>query len=499
MLRHPVLARTLVMIGMLLNVSVVQAQTRIEGWTPPVKLFETTGRASEAEIVADPSGAVHAFWAYSAPDSGEAGWGQAIYYAVKQDAKWSEPVDILVSPGNRVARMPNIAVDNAGVLHVVWSGGSAIFYSRAYGPEAGSATSWTYPQAFAEGVTALEPSIIAAGTALYVVWIQPLAGVLFVQSQDGGVSWSQPLVAFEADQDNELARLPRLAMDGAGRLHLAVTQEVTDLARVSGRSNPNYLYYLRSEDQGATWSEPFLVTPEPDFGEITVATFGNDTVHLVWNGRAGRHGRYHRMSSDGGKTWNRTVEIVAPDQPGGDAGLTGIPALVTDATGALHMITTSNRGNNYLKWLGGSWSRPVLISPGLDGKGVTGTNSSLEQPAIALSVGNELHVVFHDGFQRIWYTTSLIDAPYQAPATPQVAPTPQATPASAGLVATAGPTVRTASTETQTPPLALANQVATSTSALSPLLIGVLPAALLIGVSVIVIGRRQRPHSGSRR
>jgi hypothetical protein len=465
-----------------------QAGTGI--WTPPLNIFETEGRASEAEVVADPSGTIHAFWAYGGAGNEESGASQAIYYSHNSDDSWSVPVDVLVSPGNLVARMHSVVADSQGYLHIVWSGGNVLFYSRANALEAGRAGGWIKPLALASGAGAFEPSITVDGQDwLYIVWTEPGRGLMFAKSDSGGSAWTNPQTIFNAYQDNELARWGRIAVDDSGRLHVALTEEILlDGSQVDGRNDPNYLFYLRSEDGGKTWSGPLEVTPEPDFGEVNVATFGEDTVHLVWNGRASRRGRYHRWSQDGGQTWSNVVEILAPAPQNyvGTGGLTGFPALATDATGALHMVSATGGGDYYFRWAKGAWSQPVNISPGLDGNGVTGTRNSLEQPSSAISEGNQLHVVFHDGFERIWYTRVAIDAPFESPT---VLPTPSD---SAIAEPTSTPTINQEPTAVAALP---AQVVPPSSSPFSPLLAGIVAAVLLIGAVVLVaISRRGRSH-----
>jgi hypothetical protein len=489
-LRNSLTALAFALVAAAAAVTQVHGQAAQGAWSPPLNLFETAGRASEAEVVADRSGAVHVFWAYAAPTPQGSEGAQAIYYARLQDGAWSEPVDVLVSPGARVARMPSVASDDAGYLHVVWSASDAIYYSRAYAPEAGSARGWTWPTPLVGGVSALDPAIAAGpDNTLYAVWTQALAGLVFARSEDGGRNWSSPEIIFEASADTELARWGRVAVDGAGRLHVVLTHTTIDPTGRYGLSEARFLYYLRSEDRGATWSDPLLVTPEPDFGEINVATFGEDTVHLAWNGRAGHKGRYHQWSPDGGRTWSNTTEVLAPDSAAGDAGLTGFPALVTDASGVLHMVTTGGGGDYYLHWADGSWSQPVLVSPGVSGRGVTGESASLEQPSIALSEGNRLHVVFHDGFQRIWYTGSEIDAPHRDGAplpAPTVAPTAAAT-------APPSPTPRPSAVLQPAAELDAAGAAPAGASPGIPLLVGILPAFLLVaGVLVFYQARRPR-------
>ena len=497
--RHLVgsIAFTIVLTLFLTSLHWASAQSTARAWTPPLNLFETEGRASEAEVVADPSGAVHVVWAYGGNAVEDSGAAQAIYYARKDGSAWSEPVDVLVSPGGRGARMPSIAADAAGYLHVAWSGGNALFYSRAHAASAGAARGWTSPYALTSGVSALEPAVAVDNDGtVYVAWTQALAGLMLARSDDGGQTWAVPQTVFPADRDNELARWGRIAVDGAGRLHVVLTYTVNDPTAQYGRTDANLLYYLRSTDRGDTWSEPLLVTPEPDFGEINVATFGEDVVHLVWNGRAGRHGRYHRWSEDGGTTWRDRVEVLAPSpqNPIGDGGLTGFPALATDATGTLHMVSATGGGDYYFRWSEGAWLPPLLISPGLDGFGVTKTTASLEQPSIAISEGNLLHVVFHDGFERIWYTGVVIEAPHVAPQALTVpGPLPEATEessAAATAASTTGPEAVSV--------VAAAPDSAPSPSTMSQsqiILLSIAPALLLVLV-IIVRSRLRKGRNG---
>jgi len=462
-----------------------------QDWSTPLALFETDGRASEAEVIADQYGTVHVFWAYAAPGDEEDGATQSIYHAGFQDGEWSKPVDILVSPDNRVARMQSLAADAQGYLHIVWSGSDTIYYSRANAPLAGTARGWTKPQALTSKVTIGEPAIaVDSQNRLYVVWSQVRAGLVFSRSEDGGDTWSLPETIFDANQVNELARWGRIAIDDTGRLHVVLTHTVRpESVQDDEPDDPNFLYYLNSDDLGETWSEPFLITPETDFGEVNVVTYGKNVVHLVWNGRASRTGRYHRWSDDGGRTWSDVIEVVPPASISfiGSGGLTGFPALATDATGTLHMVSATGGGDYYFQWQDGTWSDPLLISPGLDGRGVTGESSSLEQPSIDINEGDQLHVVFHDGFERIWYTSALIDAPEQEPV---VFSAEDSTLFSKPTIA---PTSTEASRDSleSIPNFDSQNSVPIISSSNLLLLASIVPAFLLIGI-VILFARRPK-------
>lgn len=476
--RVPRAALACLMLILAFPTTLARGQDEPGAWSEPVSLFETTGRASEPEVVADPAGTVHVFWAYGDPEQ-EDGSGQALYYARKRDGTWSQPVDVLLSPGGNTARMPSVVADASGYLHIVWSGGGAIYYSRAYAPEAHRVSAWSQPVALTSAVTALEPAVAVDHTGkLYVVWTQAKAGLMLARSLDAGESWTNPQVIFSAPTDQELARWGRIALDDLGRLHLVLTHVAPP--EEEGDRNPHFLYYLRSDDQGDSWTDPFEVVAEPDFGEMSVAAFGEGEIHLAWNGRAGRRGRYHRWSSDGGKTWGAVIEVAAPEDRAGAAGLTGFPVVLADAAGSKYMIL--NGGKMYsTSWLDGTWSNPVLISGDVDGCGVTGENCQMEDFSAAISGGNQLHAVFHDGLERIWYATRQVDAPGEAPR-----PLPTATPT---VVATdlAAPTVTPKGLATP-----IANQVGEGPaplrtgSPLVPLGLGGVSALVVLGIAILL-------------
>ena len=482
-----VIALTLLAISSGLSYS--SAQSEPQAWSAPLNLFETTGRASEPEVVADPSGTLHVFWAYGAPGEEDSGAHQAIYHVSQTDGSWSQPVDVLTSPGGRVARMHSVLADEEGYLHIVWSGGNTIYHSRVYALEASSVRAWRAPTALVSGVTVLEPDIAVDGQGgLYIVWTQARAGLMFTRSDDGGTTWSQPRVAFPSATDTDLARWGRIAVDDASRLHLVLTHAVRDPNVSAGSENPNFLYYLRSEDQGETWSEPFQIVDSPDFGEVNVVAFGRDEIHLAWNGRAGRKGRYHRWSTNGGKTWSAIDEIAGPEDRAGSAGLTGFPVVLTDSAGATHIIF--NGGQIYSSsWLDGTWSNPLLISGDVDGCGVTREHCQMEDFSATLSAGNQLHAVFHDGLERIWYVTRQVDAP---PREPRSLPTAKPDTVLAAM-STAAP-ARTATPSTSSRP-DLARTPGTQESAQTPLwpvAIGAASALTIVAVAILLNQGRAR-------
>jgi hypothetical protein len=137
------------------------------------------------------------------------------------------------------------------------------------------------------------------------------------------------------------------------------------------------------------------------YDQIAIAVDG-EIVHTVYNGMVGVGGRYHRWSQDGGKTWSPITKINGNN----DGGTEGLPQLAFDSIGSLHLVTTFNNCVQYAFWQNNTWSKFKCIS-GERAK----ITKDIEQPAMTISEGNKLHVVFWDERKTLWYTTKEVSAP----------------------------------------------------------------------------------------
>jgi hypothetical protein len=440
----------------------VRAQPAAEGWSEPILLFQTSGHVYWPTIASDPMGAVHVLWSYRPSEDDQE--GSTIYYTRWDGRSWSEPNDVLTSPGGGGANGPRATIDHNGMLHVIWSGpNNALYYSSAHASQAGSARAWIPPRAIGSSFGEADILADASGT-LHVAYPQggEPSTLFYINSPDGGGTWSHPVQVFNTAGQEAIPLQARLAVDGRGRIHMTWW-----LNQLPDGWPPLGAFYARSTDGGRTWSDA-LQFAEKDHGQPGIAAIGDDLVHLVWRSRAGGDGTWHQWSSDGGQTWSAPVRFDTY------SGFSGPQALAVDSAGTLHFISSSV---NYNYWTGSNWAyspRSVDLIP------VQATGGGGQTAQVAVSEGNVLHVVYETG-TAIGYLTRRTSAPHIPP---QPLPTPASTltppPASTGVAISSTPTL----TVRAWPAGAKVEPVATSPA--FPLLAGLLPAALLVGIVILV-------------
>ena len=187
------------------------------GWqTWPTLLSTTSHDNYDPRIAVDPGGGSHVVWYGYDENTGK----QEIFYSTDAGGSWSEP-DILSTTSNNNYNL-QIALDPAGIAHVVWYGNfvdgdeQEIFYSTNAGG------SWSEPDILSTTSNnnyspqiALDPAGIA-----HVVWYGNFVGggeqEVFYSINAGG-SWSAPDTLSTTSNNNYN---PQIALDPAGIAHV---------------------------------------------------------------------------------------------------------------------------------------------------------------------------------------------------------------------------------------------------------------------------------------
>ncbi|MBK8900852.1 MAG: exo-alpha-sialidase [Anaerolineaceae bacterium] len=357
MIRQKFLILFVALLGVLLWTFDAEAQIQ-PGWSPPYQLSASGTKASEASVIADSYGYVHAFWTEDLAD----GTTSVLQYSRYDGWIWSTPIDIQI--GSVVNPIKGISpfVDDNGRLHLVWTTGqsSPIRYTSAPAHSALSAQAWETPTLIP--VAADRSKIVVDSQGVIHVIFTNLngseRGVFAVRSKDQGRTWSLPTWI---DPDVPAEQGPgtlQVQLDDAGGIH--VVWFYISLVAVSG----DWVRYAHSLDGGQTWSRPFTIDKVGEEGgslqldaASPVMAVTGQTVHVVWAGSEVNHLRNHRYSTDAGLTWSEPTRIF------GSLNGQAFEALAADGAGRIHYFGQIRypQGIYHSIWDGEEWTEPELI------------------------------------------------------------------------------------------------------------------------------------------
>jgi hypothetical protein len=297
--------RTAVLMCTVLLLSLLWTKsTRAQGqgsWSQPYRLSSDAGKASEAALVADPYGYVHCFWTETLFESQDV----AIQYARFDGGTWSAPNDIYITSRGIQNLAP--AVDQQGTLHVVWTESitGPAYYTHVPASEALSAQNWAQPIRIdiPAGIVRFQVDSKGVFHILYINRSDEL-GVYYVNSTDQGQTWSEPVWLDPDILPNHTPDSLNFEIDDNDGLHA-----VWWYGALERGGNADWVRYVHSLDGGKTWSQPFMLDQYIEESEhnLSVASpkmiVQGQNVHVIWAAGSLPH-RYHRFSTDAGRTWS---------------------------------------------------------------------------------------------------------------------------------------------------------------------------------------------------
>jgi hypothetical protein len=438
-------------------------------------------------LVADRNRQVHAF-------DMESGGGfsfEVMHRTWSLAQGWSSPVDVILPAYMGVApTIQGVALDEAGVLHLIYHGGDpnggSIYYTWAYAAEADSARAWATPVPVGEGAGTVGSAALAGdGKGVLVIAYggnRVGAGLYEVHSTDGGATWSGPILVSRSSAEDTGPGSIWLETDEQGRVHA-----VWDV--IDNRGRGLEIRYARLEADLSTWGEETVLARADDDQELLGAPSiisSGEGLEVVYQDSFPAT-RWVRSSPDGGQTW------TPPVRPFPHVGGYGPAALVRDSADAIHMVLGNRipipetHGMWYSRRVGRQW---LPLEPIISGRSTSTFDPCCPQAVI--SQGNVLlatwpHNVRTEFLTGAWYSFTILDAPelpVVAPASPPVATsTPTAVP-SETAPAPASPTA-TAPTFSGS---AAAPRPGGNPS--TPILLGMVP---VVGfVALLILGRLSR-------
>ena len=365
------------LIGAFFTVQAAQAD-----WTPAKRLTWTSGSSTDTDILSDSSGNLHLVWADSTPGNLE------IYYkrSTNGGANWSANQRLTWTSGE--SRLPAIATDGSGGLHVAWydstSGNAEIYYRSS--PDGGS--NWTTVKRLSWTPGSSYWLAVAADISgyIHVFWADPTPGnteIYHRRSTDGGSTWT---ASKRLTWNAGLSTGPKCAIDIWGGLNVVWYDMTTGSAEI---------YYKKSLDDGLTWTAVDRLTWSSDeswFPDIGGDSTGN--LHLVWEDLTpGNWEIYYKKSANSGSTWSKNRRLTWT------TGTSWWPAVATGPTGSLHLVWQDDTpGGTDIYYMaspdnGASWTSPQRLA----------WAGSAGYPAIAVDPSGYVHVVYNIGNTDIYY------------------------------------------------------------------------------------------------
>ena len=396
------------------------------GWTPVAAIPQFAADALPPYTVVDENRTVHAFASLPLSDdpTDPAAKERGIFYRQwTPEGGWSPLNDILLTPIKQQARIKDVMLDEAGIIHLVFYGGDEqeanIYYTWAPAAEAGSGHAWAEPLAI--GPMAITPEVAAiAGDGqdkLAVIYSGNLGegnSLYVTYSDDAGVSWSDPATLFSTySLENKVFDFDWHRGE-SGRLYAVWNVTNQNGQNVTG-------YYAKLDDLAdRKWTEPVEIDKNVGLGiAIPAVTEYNGTVMLMYNnGLADTVSpvMWLKLSTDGGTRFTDPIRPF-PDH----IGRNGVISFVQDSGGTLHVFwgerIPGGYGENldmhgmwHSTWDGATWRPPVPV--------VSGPQSSEFDPydaRAAIVQGNVILLTWRTDPGRevgsTWYSSTVLDTP----------------------------------------------------------------------------------------
>jgi len=312
-----------------------------------------TGGNQSPKVVQDATGAIHVAWLDRG--HGRGAGNRAMYRRGTLDPRtgapqWEGP-PVRASDGFSEGGGSHVAIDaSAGAVHLAWQGNGVVFYRRLVRRDG----AWAFDPVRAVRFMGESPDqgpAIAAESDERIHLVSP--GGRYALSVNAGATWLvDPIPA----PPGQRIKLPAMALDGDGNVHIAFT------GIVRGPSNPSMraasrgywqLRYIRRDAAGRWSGAENVLAGEPAWGDpgdgsdiladwASVAVDESGAVYVGWHGTAATriygNDEAHVIRKPAGGAWQKAQKL-APIDRAGDRYFSYAPSLMTVAPGLAIAVT----------------------------------------------------------------------------------------------------------------------------------------------------------------
>jgi hypothetical protein len=292
----------------------------------PQNISNNGGNSDQPAIAVHNNGDINVIWRDNTSGNYE------IYYrrSTNDGYSWDSTVNVTNNPG--ISYVPDIAMNNTGILNVVWFdntwGFEEIYFSRSLN----NGSTWTFPVNISKSpeyaYEPYNPAIAVNGIGfISVVWSSiPLTSavtrVFFSHSTSQGSSWTWPKNVSQPFGENENCMHADVEVDDLGNIYIVYHHD--------GKN----IMFQRSNNNGNAWSSPLNIAGTPSLSyRPDMAVDDSGTIHVVWYDYSpGNYDIYYTFSTNNGTNWSPVQNISNSSTH------SLRPAIVTDSAGNLNVV-----------------------------------------------------------------------------------------------------------------------------------------------------------------
>jgi hypothetical protein len=266
-------------------------------------------------------------------------------------ANWM-PSDVRLNHGEAAAYAPDIGCSGTSV-YVAWEDerDGDLRYRNIYGNVSTTGgRDWLEEDLLLDGdvegdAMSLGPRVVAAGDSAYVAWFDARNGAydIFLQATDDqGATWlDEPTRVDTDDAGSAYSASPRLAGDADGRV-VVVWED--------SRGGASDIYANVSSDHGREFGSDVRLDTGDEEGEndsfLPSIAMAGDNVYVVWHDVRNGENRdvFLSASNDGGESWSEEPARADSDAAGQSDSLNPVVAAVDDRA---HVVWQDARSGGY--------------------------------------------------------------------------------------------------------------------------------------------------------
>lgn len=285
-------------------------------WSEPTTLMSSVDDLSDPLIVPGSDNLLHAFWIENGTDLSVEDTNAKIYYSSWNEDVWSRQLPLLELGSVQADQLSGVFDPDVGPF-LMWRDRetNTHFSSHASGDRMLLPADWSTPTPLfdPEEIVGHALPYLGRDGLVYVIYARPLneeRGIYLKRSADFGKNWSESMGVFDAVAANTpMVDQPSIAQTENGDLHVTFTAYSLEPEPVA-----TDLYYTRSDDYGETWSDAELIA-QGDIGRSQVVGIDGQTVLLAWQQKDGEQAQlWSQHSADGGGRWERATLLLDPSE-----------------------------------------------------------------------------------------------------------------------------------------------------------------------------------------